>query len=125
MSIAPNPTFDEKDAEIRNDRVENRRELDGPQVGDWIELRDGTRVQIAYVWEDRVQPRSVTCGGSVFLCESGRGSFSGGLDPAIPLDRIEKTGEMREAAFWFFHHGFSGAQRGVKTTVEVPVWKVQ
>ncbi|MCS3610978.1 hypothetical protein [Salinibacter ruber] len=121
--------FDEEDAQTLEDRTDARNDHDGPLAGDLLLLPNGETRRIAARHNaggdrDRVQPTTSTCGSSFFLCETGRASYSGGLDLAISTGALKRTGRTKRANFWFFHHGFPGAGRGVYFNVEVPVWYV-
>jgi len=114
--------FDERDAAIRAERLIEWQARSGPRVGDFVRLANGELRRFAHHWGDSIQPTSKG-GGSFYFFGSGM-SMSGGLDPAIPIERIVDTGETRDGWCWFFHHGFSGAHRGVDFTVPCRVYAV-
>ena len=122
--------FDGVDAAIRDDRTVARNALTGPQVGDYLRLHNGDLRRVAHVWDwgekdDGVQPDAPGYGGSWYLEESGRGSYSGGLDPMIPFTRIgEPERLMRDAGFWFFHHDWPTAHNGVNFPIRCRVYPV-
>lgn len=107
------PDFDEKDIEIARGRLSTWNERQGPRVGDWVDMLDGTQRRFTHNWGDGLQ---TTCGngdsGSFYFAK-GCMSYSGGLDPSIPNGQLVDTGETRLGCAWFFHHDHSGAHRGV------------
>lgn len=119
-----NCVFDQRDQEILDEAQAGRRRLDSltslPREGDVILYPDGTTRRVAYSWHDAAQP-SIGC-GSVYMGPSGGMSFSGSLDRAIPNAQLVLDGEAA-ASVWFFHHGVSGAHRGVNATVLVRRWR--
>lgn len=119
-----NCVFDEKDQQILDFAQAGRRHLDSltslPREGDVILYPDGSTRRVAYSWHDGVQP-SIGC-GSLYMGPRGLMSFSGGLDRMIPNRQLVLDGEAA-APVWFFHHGISGAHRGVNATVLVRRWR--
>lgn len=117
------PNFDDKDVEIARERLRLWNERTGPRVGDWIAMRDGTLRRFSHNWGDGLQ---VTIGngdcGSFYFAR-GCMSYSGGLDPIVPLADIIETSEIRNGAAWFFHHDSSGAGRGVYFTAPCRVYR--
>lgn len=119
------PTFDEIDQELLDARIAARKALEGPQVGDWIKMLDGTVRRFTHNWGDGLQ---TTIGngdsGRFYFSKCGHLSYSGGLDDMIPLDRIEPCeNELLPGFAWFFHHDSSGAHRGVDCVVECRVYR--
>ena len=120
--------FDARDAEIVADRMamreaRHRRVL--PWEGDWLRFPNGEFRRAAYCWDDGVQPvSSVGDGGSFHLCANGHADMSGGLDSIIPNGCFRATDETRDADVWIFHHGSTGAHRGVHTKVPFRVFDV-
>jgi hypothetical protein len=139
---------DSKNYEILAHRFNERTKHDGPLVGDyvlmpnneeykrskayWTKANGSFNVEekgnwhwerFSYNWGNDIQ----TCyGGSFYLHDHGLASMSGGLNPAIPKSEIvlDVFEPMRAGAFWFFHHGSSGAHRGIDVVLPVNVvWK--
>ena len=115
----PRPTFDERDTEILQAREAAYNARQGPRVGDFIRRQDGQLARFSHDWGDGLQS---SAGGSFYL-GNGYGSFSGSLDPMIPQDRIQPTGELLLGWFWFFHHDFAGAGRGVNCEMLCRVYR--
>lgn len=117
------PNFDDRDVEIARERVELWNKRSGPRVGDWIAMLDGTLRRFTHHWGDGLQ---TTCGngdnGSFYFAR-GCMSYSGGLDPSIPIAQIVETSEIRNGNAWFFHHDSSGAHRGVYFTAPCRVFR--
>jgi len=123
------PEFDEFDAGILSERQTARRNLSGPQVGDFlVREADGLLARITHVWDDGVQTTKWSEtgeGGSFHLGSSGRMSYSGGLEPSIPRDHLKKVSRPIPAKgrAWFFHHGQSRAHNGVQCEFFVTTWE--
>ena len=111
--------FDEKDAQILAERIRERAKIDRPCIGDFVRFPNGKLERFSHDWGDDLQtsPR-----GSFYLCKGGNADFSGGLNPSIPLDSLSITDEVIEADFWFFHHDWPGAHRGVGCKVPCRVY---
>ena len=124
------PEFDDKDAAILAERIAQWTKRNGPRVGDFVHMPDGTLRRFTHDWDDSLQ---TTCGGShpcagdqSFYLGKGFMSFSGSLDSSIPLERITwMPGEIKEGGCWFFHHDFMTAHNAVYAKVPCRVYKVQ
>lgn len=113
--------MDTLDLTLLNQCIAKRNTKEGPQVGDWVRLPDKTYERFAHDWGSDIQ----TCyNGSFYLSLTGNASMSGTLNGAIPLADIKPTQETRPARFWFFHHGITGADRGVNFIIDVPVFEL-
>lgn len=97
--------------------------------GDFLRFPDGTYRRVAHDWGDAVQPTvgptSACAGDESFHLSEGYASFSGGLDHAIPMDRITATGETREGAVWIFHHNYPRAGGAVRCKATFKVFAVR
>lgn len=111
---------DATDAKILDERQAQWDARPGPRVGDFVQI--GQRFgRFSHDWGDGIQWSE---GGSFYLYGPSV-EFSGGLNRAIPMDRLEATNDSRPGTFWFFHHGFSGASRGVGATIPCRVFKAR
>lgn len=124
--------LDERDTEILANRMRERMAITKPLQGDWVRnRRTGRMLRISHVWDFPIRnddsdiPAKVqlSTGGSWYLENSGHGSFSGSLYGGPRLDEMHDTGEVKEASFWFFSHGWAGASRGVYFDTPVRVWE--
>lgn len=116
--------FDARDEEIRQQRITAWQQRQGPRVGDFVLMNDGTTRRFTHDWGEDIQTTSsyYPTHGSFYFGD-GYCSYSGGLDPAILKTSIEDTGETRDGTVWFFHHGCSGAHRGVHCTIPCRVYR--
>lgn len=121
------PRPDARDAAILSARRAQRAALPPsiPQVGEWVREVDGSMSRVTYVWE-LSDGLYVQAGGgelgSFYLLDSGHESYSGGLDPGFPGERLTLTDETAPGQVWFFHHDFPGAHRGVYFMMPERVW---
>jgi hypothetical protein len=122
MRFDPNDTMDFNSRNIREQRFLART---GPCVGDWVVMPNGEERRFTHAWDGEIQ--TTTCGNaygsSFYMGKDGYASFSGGLDPSIPYDKLTNTGKTKPAMFWFFHHELAGAHRGVAVEIEARVWE--
>lgn len=116
------PEFDARDAEILAARIAAWDGVDGPRVGDFVEMPGGEVRRFTHDWGDAIQ---TTCGvmhpcanDASFYFGGTYMSFSGSLDPALPKAKLRDTGKVRQGRAWFFHHDHMTAHNGVH--VEVP-----
>lgn len=112
-------SFDDKDQEILDRRMQNRNAFSRPLVGDYVIFPTGEVERFAHDWDTALQTAPK---GSFFLCENGKASFSGGLNPTIPIESLTLTEEMKDGVFWFFHHNYAGAGRATYVTVPCRVY---
>ncbi|MFX0133032.1 MAG: hypothetical protein ACFFDN_05230 [Candidatus Hodarchaeota archaeon] len=99
----------------------NHIRLTHPQPGDPILMPDGSIARV-----DDVNSKSIgVClhTSSVFLCESGKVSISGGPFESINLDDIEYTGELKNVIFWNWGDHLPGAHQGVYYHITRPLFK--
>jgi len=99
----------------------NARAPNRPRVGDFVMI--GTRTgRFSHDWNDTIQWSK---GGSWYLHDHGYASFSGGLNPPIPVAGLTLTEEVRDGDFWFFHHDRAGAHRGVGCKMGCRVFRAE
>ena len=119
-------TFDTLDAEILVKREKLFNELEGPRVGDFLSTPEGM-LRFTHDWGDEIQttvrPSHPCNGDASFYLSEGYVSFSGSLNPSIKKNLLEDTGEKQDGSFWFFHHNFAGAGRGVHFRIPCRVFK--
>jgi len=91
-----------------------------PRVGDFVKLADGSVHRFSHDWGDSLQHSK---GGSWYFGE-GFMSFSGSLEPSIPIGKLKATDETRMGACWFFHGDWHRAHSAVYASVECRVYEV-
>jgi len=121
------PEFDQRDAEILNKRESSFNSVTGPRVGDFLKTPDGV-LRLTHDWGDSIQTtvraKHPCYGDASFYLGDGYASFSGSLDSAIDKTLLRDTGETMPGSFWFFHHDFAGAGRGVHCKMACRVFEV-
>lgn len=110
--------FDEKDEILRKNKLEQWEKISGARVGDFIRMKDGSLQRFTYDWGDGLQTTGCDIKDHPYYGSFYFGgtyvSYSGALDPTIPNAQIQRIeNEELQGWFWFFHHNFSGAGRGV------------
>jgi len=119
--IGQRPEFDERDQKLLDARIEARNTIPESRNGDFVRFRNGKIERISHDWEDEIQTSPIKA-GSFYLGREGSASFSGSLNPSIPVDSLTLTPEVRQGAFWFFHHDWPGAGQGVSCTAPCRVF---
>lgn len=115
--------LDETNWQIHHDRTLLRDQVEGPRVGDFIGMEDGSLRRFTHDWREAgLQVTSKGMVGSFYL---GKGylDYSGGLDPIIPLAHIQEVSGKKDGACWFFDHDIKGAGRGVDTIIPCRMYK--
>jgi hypothetical protein len=127
MRIKMRPEFDNVDAEILANRERLFNLVPGPRVGDYLRTPQGL-LRFTHDWGDSIQttvrPTHPCNGDASFYLSDGYASFSGSLDPAIDKALLRDTEEKERGSFWFFHHNFAGADRGVSFTIACRVFEM-
>lgn len=117
--------LDRQDTVARDARQVEFDSWQGPRVGDFVILPGGGEVRrFSHRWPDAIQ---TTCGdgdGSFYMGRDGLASYSGSLEPGIPLPAIQDTGKRLYGAFWFFHHEHMRAHNGVNVMMACRVYRV-
>jgi hypothetical protein len=111
---------DARDKAIADEIAAAYLAFNGPRVGDWAEMPDGTYKRIAHSWGDSIQ---LCSGGSFYVSKSGA-SMSGGLDDAIDASRFAATDQYKVAGFWFPHHDNLERDCAIGLRFPVKVWQV-
>lgn len=109
-----------------NKQILKRREAlfnerSGPRVGDYLIRLDGSVSRFTHNWDEA----GLQDGGgqTSFYLGEGYCSYSGGLNPTVPLERIEATEERRLGRVWFFNRDHRAAGNGVDFEIEFRVFK--
>lgn len=119
------PTFDQFDAGILSERQKARLSKRKIQQGDFIRHHDGRLARVTHVWEDGAQTTRFSEtgeGGSFYLGEGGGMSYSGSLEPSLPLTHLRESSDVRKGRAWIFHHNRAEAHNGVDCELYVRVW---
>jgi len=112
-----------KNIDIIKELTKTRNKRTNILVGDYLEMPDGSTSRVTYCHDNGVQDGGGA--GSFFLCSSGNGSYSGGLDGIKPFDKIKPTNQTKKALFWIFSQNSWGANRGFYFYIDVKVWKIK
>ena len=119
-----NPNLDSKDRIILVQRWAKREEHQGPRVGDFVEMPDGTLRRFTYDWGEDIQTTCLNFGeGSHYLCDNGVASYSGALDRAIPKAEIIPLEGEHPGRFWIFHHDIPAAHNGVDVVLPCRIYR--
>jgi len=116
--------LDEKDQAIAEQIKQAWLARPGMRVGDFVRWPNGELRRCSHDWEDSMQT-SKGGAGSFYIGSSGHASFSGGLQPANPMEFFKPTQETMTGAFWFFHHGSAGAGRGRDFVLPCRVFRLE
>lgn len=121
----PRHDLDDTDSDILDRRQAGLDRRFTPGVGDVVYYPDGSRRRIAYIWfDEHYQPTDGRYAGSFYLGEDGYVSFSGGLDPGIPIDKLDGINTGHELArCWFFRHDHRRAHNAVDVKASFRVWR--
>jgi hypothetical protein len=114
--------FDEVDAGILGFAIKWRAALQWPVVGDYCVLAGGDVRRLAYEAPSRFQVTHPAMSGAFHLHDLGTMSYSGAFPLSVLKTSLRDTGFVRSASAWLFHHGRSGAGRGVDVIVPCRVW---
>lgn len=112
----------DKDHAILAARVAAYNQYDGPRVGDFIRFSDGMLHRFSHHWGDSIQTSRADYDVSFYLGEDYI-SFSGSLNPAIDIEDIHATPEIKLGSVWFFHNGYVAAHSAVYAQVPFRVYE--
>lgn len=113
--------FDATDQKILDQIMPVRDQIRGPRLGDYVHFPTGQLERISNNFGTILQT-SPDWAGAYFLHSHGDASFSGGLNPSIPLDSLTLTDEVMLGQFWFFHHGQVGVGRRVNFSISCRIY---
>lgn len=115
------PRFDDRDARIVAERCAKWEQRDGPRVGDFCQLKDGSLRRFTHDHGDVIQT-TVTDQCGDFYLGSNFMRYSGALDHALPKRIFERMPFARKGSCWIFHHDQPRAHNDVKTEVNCRVY---
>jgi hypothetical protein len=113
--------FDEKDAALLGAAITWRAVFWKPIVGDYCILAGGDVRRLASSYSNRFQVGHEA--GSFHLHDIGTMSYSGSLGRSVMKVHLVDHFTHRSANCWMWHHGRSGAHRGVGVIVPCRVWR--
>ena len=88
--------------------------------GDYVRHLIGKMDRVTYVWPESAQTGGGQ--GSYYLGEGGYVSYSGGLDPGIPLTKLVLTDEVKKGMIWFFSRDYHIAHNGIDFSIDFRVY---
>jgi hypothetical protein len=103
-------------------RIQKYHHYKGPQVGDYLFLKDKGYIRFAHEWDDDMQTANGF--GSFYLAENGKASMSGGLNSGIDKKLIVVTNEIKPAEFWIFDRDIARAGGAYNFLFNVSVYKL-
>lgn len=115
-------TFDERDALLLGSAIKWRAIHLRPMVGDYCILANGEVRRLAYETKDRFNVTSQHLSSSFHLMDLGTMSCSGAFPRSVLKSSLVERPGLRSASAWMFHHGRSGAHRGVDVIVPCRVF---
>jgi hypothetical protein len=116
----------EYDFELLASKIKKLNEHNGPRVGDFVIMPDGTTRRFTYDWKEAGGIQTTNANStdiSFYLNSYGRCDFSGGLDDPIPHDCLEDTLDNRLGSVWFFSRDMARAHNGVYAKVAFRVYR--
>jgi hypothetical protein len=112
-----------KNAQILKDRTDRFNSHQGPRVGDFIKMLDGSLQRFAHKWDDGLQTSDGRFGWSFHMFSDGFANFSGGLNPTVQFENIKQTDEVIDGAFWFFSNNEVRAHNGINVKIPCRVFE--
>jgi hypothetical protein len=115
--------LDKINQNILDQRIKAFNEKEGPRVGDFILMLDGSMERFSHDWGDSIQTTDGKFGSSFYLDSHGYAAFSGGLNPSIPKRKIVDLHATQEGGFWFFSHNIMKAHNGINVTIPCRIFQ--
>jgi hypothetical protein len=117
-----------KDSDQNNLKILAEREAafnshEGPRVGDYVHMLNGTLQRFSHDWGKDIQTTDGRFGSSFYLDKAGYAEFSGGLNPAIMKNTLEQLPETIDGHFWFFSNDEVKAHNGITVNIPCRVFK--
>lgn len=112
----------ERDFQIIKERERLFNAQPGIRIGDYIVRADGSGSRVTHIHKEA---GIIQDGGgplSFHLCESGRISYSGGLNVGLPVDRVKPAPESRAGFIWIFSGGWRRAHWGIDAVINFRVF---
>lgn len=120
--------LDATDLAIAGSRIIALERVSGPRCGDFVRYPDGHEERISHLWEfhpdDEFESFAQTSEDGSFYLGHGYVSFSGGLNPGVPIASLRLTDETKPGRVWMFHHDHRRAHNGVDFEIVFRVYEV-
>jgi len=116
--------LDDRNLEILRESLEALDKHEGPRVGDFVVFADDVVRRFSHDWEESgLQTTDDRFGSQSFHLGDGYLSYSGALRPPVKRETLTRADEIRLGWVWIWHHGWSGASRGVDVQVPLRVFR--
>lgn len=106
--------------QVLENRVKAFNTFQGIRVGDYVRHLSGKLDRVTHVGPDSAQTGGGN--GSYYLGEGGYLSYSGGLDPGIPRNKLVLTEEVFPGMIWFFSMDQHEAHNGIDFKIDFRVY---
>ena len=103
-------------------RVKAFNTFQGIRVGDYVRHLSGKLDRVTHVSPDSAHTGGGN--GSYYLGEGGYLSYSGGLDPRLPRNKLVLTKEVMPGTVWFFSRDHHTAHNGIDFSIDFRVYNV-
>lgn len=115
------PRFDDRDARIVAERCAKWEQRDGPRVGDFCQLKDGSLRRVAETYGDVLQLADQAREGHFYLGEQSM-RFAGRFGEAMPTGSFMRMPFSRKGRCWIYHHNRPEKSDPVDTEVNCRVY---
>lgn len=106
---------------ILAERVAAYNKKKGPRVGDWLRRKDGSMSRLTHDWGDSIQDGGGRYGR--FYLGHGYLSYSGSLNPSVPVSKMVDTGDDKAGSVWFFKDNEVRAHNGIEADIMQRVYE--
>jgi hypothetical protein len=110
------PTIDCLDKARIQERIDNRRKMYLPRVGDFVKVAETTYricVQLGHRYQLTSYPHAPRSYNGFYMARDGRASYSGACGRMVSLNNLIPTTEEMPGGFWMFHHDQAKAHNAV------------
>lgn len=113
----------EVNALILKERVDALNEVEGPRIGDYLRLPDGSFERITLNHAESFQTGAL--GQGSFFLYKGSCLYSGAHKGPIPFSAIRETRQTKLGNIWFFNEGEAKEGNGVDFEIEFRVFEIK
>ena len=126
LAVPTRPKFDYTNEDILAKRMASMNKIKHPRVGDWLILDNGKYTRMTHYWdiEDPMMQVGGNEHGQYYLGNYGC-SYSGSLDPGIPLELMQPTDRYKNGDVWFFNQDHHTAHNGTTFSIPFRVYKLK